>query len=81
MEGVQLSLFVSPRQLKWGLLQGCCLYIPVYVLQAGLLCLASMGEEAPSLEETGTARVGGYPRGDPSYSEEEWIGNVGWRMG
>ena len=31
--------------------QSCCLYVG-YVLLAGLPCLASVGEEAPSLAET-----------------------------
>ena len=41
--------------------KSCCLYVG-YVLLAGLPCLASVGEEVPSLAETLSARVWGYPR-------------------
>ena len=46
----------------WGYPKSCCLSVG-YVLLAGLLCLASVGEEAPSLAVTWSARVGGYPEG------------------
>ena len=38
-----------------------------YVLLAGIPCLASVGDYAPSLTE----RVGGIPSGIPSCSEEK----------
>jgi hypothetical protein len=44
---VQLDFYVGPEHLE----RGCCLYLG-YVLVAGLPCLASVGEEAPSLTET-----------------------------
>lgn len=34
-----------------------------YVIPAVLPCLASLGEDAPSLTGTSCARMGGYPRG------------------
>ena len=48
---VQLGPPVSPKQLEQGLSQNFCLYVG-YVLLAGLPCLASVGEEVPSLAET-----------------------------
>jgi hypothetical protein len=39
-----------------------CLYVG-YVLLAGLPCLASVGEEVPSLPETSSARMEVYPGG------------------
>lgn len=42
-----------------------------YVLLAGLFCLASVREDAPSLTETCCARVGGVYPGAPICSEEE----------
>ena len=44
-------VLVDPEQLEWGLSQKL---LPVhgYVLLAGLPCLASVGEEGPSLEDT-----------------------------
>jgi hypothetical protein len=41
-----------------------------YVLLAGLLCLASVGEEVLSFTETRSARVeGGYSGGPPTCSD------------
>ena len=48
---VQLGLHVGPKQLEWVYPESSCLYVG-YVLLAGLPCLASVGEEAPSLAET-----------------------------
>ena len=50
---VQLGLHEGLEQLEreGGLPQSCCLYVG-YVLLAGLPCLASMGEDVPSLTET-----------------------------
>ena len=49
---VQRGVLVGPEQLlSWGYPKNCCLYME-YVAPAGLLCLASQGEDAPSLMET-----------------------------
>ena len=48
---VQLGLHAGPEQLEQGLFQSSGLYVG-YVLLAGLPCLASMGQKAPSLKET-----------------------------
>ena len=48
---MQLGLHVGPEQLKRDYPKSCFLYVG-YVLLAGLPCLASVGEEAPSLAET-----------------------------
>jgi hypothetical protein len=37
---------------------------------AGLTCLASVGEKAPSLTEALSARVGGDTQGAPTHSEK-----------
>jgi hypothetical protein len=44
------GLYVGPKKLEH-YPKSCCLYLG-YVLQAGLRCLASVGEEVPSLAET-----------------------------
>ena len=68
---------MCPEQLERRLSQKCCLYVG-YVLLAGLCCLASVGEEAPSLEETLlSARVGGYP-GEPTHWRSREIGEGLW---
>jgi hypothetical protein len=66
--------------------QSCYLYVGC-VLLAGLPCLASMGEEVPSLTETGSARMGGYLGGSHSLRRErhgEWgkdFGREWWEGG
>jgi hypothetical protein len=47
---VQLGLHVGPEQLEWGLSQKLLL-VCGYVLLTEQPCLASVGEEAPSLTE------------------------------
>ena len=42
--------------------KSCCLYVG-YVLLAELPCLTSVGEEASSIAETSSARLGGYTVG------------------
>ena len=48
---MQLGLHVGPEQLEQGLSQKLLPYVG-YVLLAGLPCLASVGEEVPSIKET-----------------------------
>ena len=47
---VQLSLHVGPQQLEGGHPKSYCVYVG-YVLLAGLPCMASVGEDVPSLAE------------------------------
>jgi hypothetical protein len=59
----------GPEKLEWGLSKSCCLKVGCALL-AGLPCLASVGENVPSPEETWCTRVGvcvlgGYPGGPP----------------
>ena len=48
---MQLGLYLGPELLEWGLSQKLVCWVE-FVLLAWLLCLASVGEEAPSLAET-----------------------------
>jgi hypothetical protein len=48
---VQLGFHVGPDQLESGYPKSCCLSMG-YVLLAGLLFRASVGEDMPSLTET-----------------------------
>lgn len=58
------------KQLEWGAVPKiCCLYVG-YVLLAGVPCLSSGGEEAPSLIETLSTRVGDT-QGAPILSQEK----------
>jgi hypothetical protein len=57
---VHLNLHVGPEQLEQGYPKSSCLSVG-YVLLAGLPCLASVGEDAPRLTETLSARMQGYP--------------------
>jgi hypothetical protein len=60
-----------------------------YVLLGGLTCLASVGEEAPSLRETWNAGVWGYPgetqqligEWEVGMGEGLWGGGGDWEMG
>ena len=64
---MQLGLHMGPEQLEQRLFQNPHVG---YILLAGLPCLASVGQETPSLTETSSTIVGGYPRG-PTHSEEK----------
>jgi hypothetical protein len=65
---------VGPEQLEGGYSKSCCLSVE-YVLLAGLSCLDSVGEAAPSL--TGIEVPGwGDTKGAPTCSEEK--GSSGW---
>ena len=71
---MKLGLHVGPKQLELGYPKSCCLHVG-YVLLAGLPCLASVGEEAPSLAKTRCATLGEYTRGlFPTCSEEKRMG-------
>ena len=74
------SCFLDDGFKNWVLFQGqpksCCLYMG-YALLGRLPCLASVGEEVPSLPETWSVRVcvwGGIPRETPTCSEEKGRG-------
>jgi hypothetical protein len=47
---MKLGLHMGSEQLHLGYTKGCCLYLG-YILLAGLPCLDSMGEDAPSVTE------------------------------
>ena len=65
-----------PNKWKGSYLKGCCLYVG-YVL-SGLPCLASVGEEVPSLSETWSARVRDTKRGSSPYQRRK--GGFGGRI-
>jgi hypothetical protein len=56
-----LNNLIKGAQLKG---KAGCLSVG-HVLLDGLSCLAPVGEDVPSLRETGSIRVGEYPRGPP----------------
>jgi len=64
----QFGFHVDTKQLEWGPFHKLLLYVG-YVLLIGLPSLASIGEEACSLTETRSSRMGEYP-GEPSPGEE-----------
>jgi hypothetical protein len=48
---VQLGLYVGPKNSSGNYPQNCCLSVG-FVLLAGLPCLASVGEDMPSLTDS-----------------------------
>lgn len=66
------------EQLEQACPKSCCLYVG-YVPPAWLPCLASVAEEAPSLAETWSARVGVYLEVGSTHSEkgkEDWVDRI-----
>ena len=63
MADVQFRLPVGPN--NWNRSYPNCFLNVGYVLLAGLPCLASVGEEAPSLTETWSAWVEGDTQREP----------------
>lgn len=77
---VQLGLHVGPWN-NWSRSCPKSYFLTMgYVLLAGLPCLDSVGEDAPSLAETWSAKVGGYS-GGPIHSEEKGKGTGGKIVG
>ena len=68
---MQLGLHVGPEQLEQGYVKSCCLYAG-YIFLTGLPCLASVGEDAPSLKNL-LCQCQGLSWG-PSLSEEKGRG-------